>query len=103
MSRFLRHGFVLPIMVPKSSRLRSETTKEEKHIRESVKQLQIPCFQTSLHEQTAFSHMFRFKVAIDELSSRETNGLEAAMENAGNYANEVVATLRKAREKGSAA
>jgi len=78
------------------------TTKEEKHIRESVKQLNIPCFQTSLHERTAFSHMFRFKVAIDELSSKETNGLEAAMENADNYANEVVATLRLTREKGSA-
>ena len=78
------------------------TTKEEKHIRESVKQLKIPCFQTSLHERTAFSHMFRFKVAIDELSSRETNGLEAALENADTYANEVVATLRAAREKGSA-
>jgi chromosome partitioning protein len=79
------------------------TTKEEKHIRESVKELKIPCFQTSLHERTAFSHMFRFKVAIDELSSKETNGLEAALENADNYANEVVATLRQAREKGSAA
>ena len=78
-------------------------TEEEKHIRESVKQLKIPCFQTSLHERTAFSHMFRFKVAIDELSSRETNGLEAALENADNYANEVVATLRGARQKGSAA
>jgi chromosome partitioning protein len=79
------------------------TTKEEKHIRESVKDLKISCFKTSLHERTAFSHMFRYKVAIDELSSRETNGLEAALENADDYANEVVATLRQAREKGSAA
>ena len=79
------------------------TTKEERHIRESVKQLKIPCFHTSLHERTAFSHMFRFKVAIDELSSRETNGLDAALENADNYANEVVETLRKARQEGSAA
>ena len=79
------------------------TTKEERHIRESVKELGIPCFQTSLHERTAFSHMFRFKVAIDELSSRETNGLEAALENADNYANEIVATLRKARKQEAAA
>jgi chromosome partitioning protein len=78
------------------------TTKEERHIRESVKQLSIPCFQTSLHERTAFSHIFRFKVAIDELSSRETNGLDAAMENADNYANEIIAALRKARREGSA-
>ena len=78
------------------------TTKEEKHIRQSVKQLHIPCFKTSLHERTAFSHIFRFKVAIDELTSRETNGLEAALENADNYANEVVETLRQARQKGTA-
>lgn len=77
------------------------TTKEERHIRESVRQLEIPCFQTSLHERTAFSHMFRFKVAIDELSTRETNGLEAALENAENYANEVVATLRSSRKEGA--
>jgi chromosome partitioning protein len=78
------------------------TTKEERHIRESVKQLEIPCFKTALHERTAFSHIFRFKVAIDELSSRETNGLEAAIENADNYANEIVTVLRKARQEGSA-
>ena len=78
------------------------TTKEEKHIRESVRQLEIPCFKTSLHERTAFSHMFRFKVAIDELSSRETNGLETALENAENYANEVVHRLRTTRKEGSA-
>ncbi|MGI4979790.1 MAG: hypothetical protein ACRYHB_05260, partial [Janthinobacterium lividum] len=78
------------------------TTKEERHIRESVRQLEIPCFKTSLHERTAFSHMFRFKVAIDELSSKETNGLEAALDNAEAYANEVVETLRRTRQEGSA-
>lgn len=75
------------------------TTKEERHIRESVRQLQIPCFRTSLHERTAFSHMFRFKVAIDELSAKETNGLEAALDNAERYANEVIETLRQERGK----
>ncbi len=77
------------------------TTKEERHIRESVKTLKIPCFQTALHERTAFSHMFRFKVAVDELSSAETNGLEAALENAENYANEIIQTLRKVKKEGS--
>ncbi len=79
------------------------TTKEERHIRESVQQLQIPCFRTSLHERSAFSHMFRYKVAIDELSSHETNGLEAALVNADNYATEVIETLRLARQEASAA
>ena len=92
--RKIAHGVVFiatnPIIV----------TKEERHIRESVKKMDIPCFKTSLHERTAFSHMFRYKVAVDELSSRETNGLEAALENAENYANEVVSALRRARQEG---
>lgn len=64
--------------------------------------MDIPCFKTSLHERTAFSHMFRYKVAVDELSSKDTNGLEAALENAENYANEVVSALRRARQEGDA-
>ena len=91
--RKIAHGVVFiatnPIIV----------TKEERHIRESVKQMDISCFKTSLHERTAFSHMFRYKVAVDELSSKETNGLEAALENAENYANEVVSALRRARQE----
>lgn len=79
------------------------TTKEERHIRESVKQLKIPCFRTSLHERTAFSHMFRYKVAVDELSPSDTNGLAAALENADKYATEVIETLRSTRKEGSAA
>ena len=94
--RKIHHGVVFiatnPVIV----------TKEERHIRESVKRMEIPCFQTSLHERTAFSHMFRYKVAVDELSSKETNGLEAALENAENYANEVVEALRRARQEEAA-
>ena len=77
------------------------TTKEERHIRESVQAMQIPCFRTALHERTAFSNIFRYKVAVDELSSSETNGLEAALENAEAYANEVIETLRKTRKEGT--
>ncbi len=94
--RKIHHGVVFiatnPVIV----------TKEERHIRESVKRMEIPCFQTSLHERTAFSHMFRYKVAVDELSSKETNGLEAALENAENYANEVIQALRRARQEEAA-
>ena len=64
--------------------------------------MEIPCFQTSLHERTAFSHMFRYKVAVDELSSKETNGLEAALENADSYANEIIQALRRARQEEAA-
>ena len=74
-------------------------TREEKDIRKDVEAGNIPCFQTDLNERTAFSHIFRFKLALDELSEKETNGLEAALENAESFANEVIHILRKRKEE----
>jgi chromosome partitioning protein len=73
-------------------------TREEKDIREKVEKSNIPCFQTQLHERTAFSHMFRFKLAIDELEAPETSGLAAAIENADSFRKEVTQILRQGRE-----
>ncbi len=73
-------------------------TREEKDIREKVGAGSIPCFQTQLHERTAFSHMFRFKLAIDELEGPETSGLVAALENADAFRREVTHLLRQGRE-----
>jgi len=74
-------------------------TREEKDIRKDVEARNIPCFQTDLNERTAFSHIFRFKLALDELTEKETNGLEAALENAESFANEVIHILRKRKEE----
>jgi chromosome partitioning protein len=74
-------------------------TREEKEIRENVISGSIPCFQTQLHERTAFSHMFRFKLAIDELEGSETSGLVAALENADAFRREVTQMLRQSRQK----
>jgi len=74
-------------------------TREEKEIRENVEQGNIPCFQTQLHERTAFSHMFRFKLAIDELEGKETSGLVAALENADAFRREVTQLLRQGRRE----
>ena len=74
-------------------------TREEREIRNGVEAAQIPCFQTSLNERTAFSHTFRFKLAVDELNGKETNGLEAALENAQSFADEVVHVIRQHREE----
>ncbi len=73
-------------------------TREEREIREGVEAANIACLSTALNERTAFSHTFRFKLALDELSEKDTNGLGAALENAEALANEVIQILRKNRE-----
>jgi chromosome partitioning protein len=74
-------------------------TREEKDIRVKVEGGNIPCFQTQLHERTAYSHMFRFKLSIDELEGAETSGLPAALENADAFRREVTQILRQGREE----
>jgi chromosome partitioning protein len=74
------------------------TTREEKEIKKGVVQARIPCFQTSLNERTAFSHMFAQNLSLEELSPSDTNGLEAALKNATAFAVEVVNTLRGKKE-----
>jgi len=74
-------------------------TREEKEIREDITRSNILCFETSIHERTAYSNMFRFKLAIDELPREETNGLDAALENAEVFSNEIIHLLRKYREE----
>lgn len=74
-------------------------TREEKDIREKVEAGSIPCFQTQLHERTAYSHMFRFKLSIDELEGPETSGLAAALENADAFRREVIQILRQSRQE----
>ena len=77
-------------------------TREEKEIRKNVEEANIPCFRTDLNERTAFSHIFRFKLAIDELNTNDTNGLDAAIQNADTFADEVIHTLRHTRQEVSA-
>lgn len=74
-------------------------TREEKEIRQDIQSSNVHCFETSLHERTAFSNMFRFKLALDELPREETNGLDAALQNADTFAAEIVHLLRKYREE----
>lgn len=76
-------------------------TREEKQIRHNIEAASVPRLASSLHERTAFSHVFAYKRALGELNPRETNGLEEAKQNAVEFAAEVVQLLRK--KQGSAA
>ena len=49
---------------------------------------------TSLNELTAFSHLFAYKRALGELNTRDTNGLEAAQQNAVELTAEMIQLLR---------
>jgi len=73
-------------------------TREELDIRQSIQTAQIPCFNTSLHERTAYSHMFAQKLALDELNSGDTNGLEKAIANATALTGEIIERLRATKE-----
>ena len=76
-------------------------TREEKQIRQNIEAAAVPRLKASLHERTAFSHLFAYKRALPELNAKETNGLEEAKQNANEFAAEVVQLLRK--QQGGAA
>ncbi len=69
-------------------------TREAKEIRLSIANAGIPRFKTSLHERTAFSHMFAQKMSLAELTPAETNGLQGARENAEAFTVEVIEMLK---------
>ena len=70
-------------------------TREEREIRQNVDSAGVPRFLTSLNERTAFSHLFAYKRALGELNTRDTNGLEAAQQNAVELTAEMIQLLRK--------
>ncbi len=70
-------------------------TREEKEIRGNIEAAGVPRFSSSLNERTAFSHIFAYKSALGELNSRDTNGLDAAQQNAVELTAEMVQLLRK--------
>lgn len=70
-------------------------TREEREIRTNIENAGIPRFYSSLNERTAFSHMFAYKSALSELNVKDTNGLDAALQNAIDLTAEMVQILRK--------
>lgn len=70
------------------------TTREEKSILAEIAKNNLPKFKTSVNERTAFSHMYAFKLALDELNNKETSRLEEAQENAFEFVSELIDYLR---------
>lgn len=74
-------------------------TREEKEIRANIASAGVPRFRSSLNERTAFSHMFAYKAALDELNANDTNGLGAARQNAVELTAEMIQLLRGQRKE----
>lgn len=90
--RSIPHGIVFTRTNP------AIKTREEKEILRSIDQAGIPRLQTNINERTAFSHIFALKLALDEQSHADTNGLDGAKANADAFVAEVIERLRDHQE-----
>jgi chromosome partitioning protein len=68
--------------------------REEKKLRNEAVEAGVPLTQTDLNDRAAFSDIFQFKLALDELNDKDTNGLPKANVNAVTFTNEVVEIVR---------
>lgn len=56
-----------------------------------------PSFKTELHKRTAFSSLHNAGAGLRELDPMDVNGIDKAIENASEWASEVVEMLKEAR------
>lgn len=82
-------GRVIPFRVIMTRTNPLITTKIEKEIYKSLDKAAVPLMRTQLHERQAYKAIFVRRVALNELDG-SINGLEAAIENAGTLAAEVI-------------
>ncbi len=64
-------------------------TRAEKSIVAELRSATVPMLKTYLHQRTAFAAMFSYRLALNELDPALVNGLDAAIENARQFADEV--------------
>jgi chromosome partitioning protein len=63
----------------------------------------IPCFQTEINDRDAFSAIFSIGGTIYDLKTSDVNNIDAAKENANQFADEVVEILRAGKKNKEAA
>ena len=69
-------------------------TRDEREIRAGLERAGLPLMSTALRERPAYRGLFKMDLTMHELSSTAVNGLDAARQNAAEYAGEVVSVLR---------
>lgn len=77
--------------------------REEKKLRRQAIEAGVPLTHTDLNDRAAFSDIFQFKLALDELNDKDTNGLPNANANAVTFANEITAIIREIQKAKEAA
>ncbi|SNT11883.1 chromosome partitioning protein [Granulicella rosea] len=78
------------------------TTRIEREIIDSLKSAKLPVMRNRLHERQAYKAIFVRRLALHELDPLQVNGLTEALENAQNFADELVDILtQNAEPRGS--
>jgi len=78
-------------------------TRDEAAIRTMLEDQNVPYFQTSLHKRAAYRAIFAYGGGLRDLPPREVRNIETAVENASDFAAEVVELLRDIKAKRTAA
>lgn len=78
-------------------------TRVERRILKEIGANEIPTLTTHLNERSAFAAMILDQCSLAELDAGAFNGVEKAIENADDLANEVVSVVIENQEKGEAA
>lgn len=73
-------------------------TKLERQITSQLKASEVPMFRNHLNERSAYKAMFFYQLDLNELDSRDVNGLPAARDNAFRLAEELVNLVIGAKE-----
>ena len=72
--------------------------REEKKLRSDAIEAGVPLTLTDLNDRAAFSDIFQFKLALDELNDKDTNGLPNANINAITFTNEIIEIIRSQQQ-----
>ena len=71
------------------------TKKIEREIAKQMEDAGLPILRTHLHKRESYNAMFMKQKTLAELDPAQINGLEAARENAHEFANEVIELLKE--------
>lgn len=76
-------------------------TRIEKRIIGSLQSANLPLMKTQLNERQAFKALLTDKLALHEMNASEVNGLQAAMENARSFTDELVDVVQQVMVEGA--
>lgn len=95
MMQRLQPGYKLPYAVLLTRTNSAVRTRTLTHIEKGLIEAGIPLFNTELNEREAFRAMFSYRKPLEQLDPSEVANLDKAIANAEEFAQEVVATLRR--------